>query len=363
MKKASEDMPALLSGNSDSDSDDSLKALRHIHPDEVSLHNTAASCWVIVNGFVYDITEFLPDHPGGEEYILQYGGQDVTKAMKDKKVHAHSKPAFDLLDEDFRIGVLDSKIQFNPESISADDYETCSTLLKRRKNFIDVERPMFIQLWYANYTKEFYLEQVHIPRHLNYSAPIFGGILEYITLTPWYVVPIFWAPLWALAFKISLDYGNSVLFTLTMIPVGIYLWTLLEYCIHRFVFHVEALLPDNRISLMLHFLMHGIHHYLPMDRMRLVMPPALSVFLGSLILLFFRIFLPLDLIFPLACGVIPGYVGYDLIHYFLHHGRPFIEHLREMKTYHLDHHYKEANLGFGITSKIWDKVFGTTLYG
>ena len=129
MKKASEDMPALLSGNSDSDSDDSLKALRHI-----------------VNGFVYDITEFLPDHPGGEEYILQYGGQDVTKAMKDKKVHAHSKPAFDLLDEDFRIGVLDSKIQFNPESISADDYETCSTLLKRRKNFIDVERPMFIQL-------------------------------------------------------------------------------------------------------------------------------------------------------------------------------------------------------------------------
>lgn len=74
--------------------------------------------------------------------------------------------------------------------------------------------------------------------------------------------------------------------------VGNLAWTLLEYGFHRFLFHVDRLLPDMPAFLTLHFLMHGVHHYLPMDRcvpthfssasvshsvrrLRLVMPPPM----------------------------------------------------------------------------------------
>lgn len=45
---------------------------------------------------------------------------------------------------------------------------------------------------------------------------------------------------------------------------------------------------------------------------------------------------------------------------YTHHGIPAGGYLKQMKSYHLDHHYKQFNTGFGITSKFWDIVFGTT---
>ncbi|KIK95774.1 hypothetical protein PAXRUDRAFT_11243 [Paxillus rubicundulus Ve08.2h10] len=46
----------------------------------VAEHATAASCWIIVHGKVYDVTEFLPEHPGGSKIILKYAGKDATEA-------------------------------------------------------------------------------------------------------------------------------------------------------------------------------------------------------------------------------------------------------------------------------------------
>ncbi|KZT74752.1 hypothetical protein DAEQUDRAFT_719932 [Daedalea quercina L-15889] len=45
---------------------------------EVAQHNTTSSCWVILHNKVYDMTEFLPDHPGGSSIILKYAGRDAT---------------------------------------------------------------------------------------------------------------------------------------------------------------------------------------------------------------------------------------------------------------------------------------------
>ena len=47
--------------------------------DEVSEHNTENSAWIILNNQVYDVTNFLPDHPGGEAIILSIAGQDATQ--------------------------------------------------------------------------------------------------------------------------------------------------------------------------------------------------------------------------------------------------------------------------------------------
>ncbi|KAL2757517.1 hypothetical protein ACRALDRAFT_2039930 [Sodiomyces alcalophilus JCM 7366] len=47
--------------------------------DEVAKHNTPESCWVVLYGDVYDVTEFLPSHPGGSRIILKLGGKDATE--------------------------------------------------------------------------------------------------------------------------------------------------------------------------------------------------------------------------------------------------------------------------------------------
>lgn len=46
---------------------------------DVAKHNSRDSCWVIIHGKAYDVTEFLPEHPGGPKIILKYAGKDATE--------------------------------------------------------------------------------------------------------------------------------------------------------------------------------------------------------------------------------------------------------------------------------------------
>jgi L-lactate dehydrogenase (cytochrome) len=46
---------------------------------EVAKHNGPQDCWVIVHGRAYDVTDFLPEHPGGMKIILKYAGKDATE--------------------------------------------------------------------------------------------------------------------------------------------------------------------------------------------------------------------------------------------------------------------------------------------
>jgi L-lactate dehydrogenase (cytochrome) len=48
---------------------------------EVAKHNTRESCWVIVQGRVYDVTDFLEDHPAGPSIILRYAGKVKKHAL------------------------------------------------------------------------------------------------------------------------------------------------------------------------------------------------------------------------------------------------------------------------------------------
>jgi len=70
--------------------------------DEINEHNNGKSCWLIVDDRVYDVTKFLEEHPGGEEVLLEQGGQDSTESFEDV---GHSEDARELMEEYF-IGVV-----------------------------------------------------------------------------------------------------------------------------------------------------------------------------------------------------------------------------------------------------------------
>lgn len=229
-----------------------------------------------------------------------------------------------------------------------------------KHKFLDLERPLLPQLLTAKFNKDFYLDQIHRPRHYGHgSAPLFGNFLEPISKTAWWVVPLAWGPVVTYYF-VKAASNINIFLTLFLFGLGIFVWTLIEYCLHRFLFHMDEYIPDHRFSFTIHFLLHGCHHYLPMDKYRLVVPPTLFVVLCAP---FYKLVFAL-LPYYWACagfaGGLLGYIGYDLTHYFLHHSRmpPFY---RKLKKYHLEHHYKNYQLGFGVSNWFWDKVFGTYL--
>ncbi|KAJ3416948.1 fatty acid alpha-hydroxylase [Chytridiales sp. JEL 0842] len=333
--------------------------------DDVASHRNASSAWVIVNNKVYDVTEFVNDHPGGADLVLQYAGKDATEIMTDVLSHTHSEAAYSML-EDFYLGDLDltSSASLKPSAESTKASAEVPVGTATRKKFVDPTKPMLYQIFTGGYSKDYYIEQVHIPQHVKggTSPPIFGHpALEVFTKTPWWVIPMVYIPIVITCLTIAVMNNLSVGAIVSWFAAGLLLWTFIEYSLHRFLFHVDEYLPDNTVCITLHFLLHGIHHYLPMDRMRLVMPPVLGLTLACPIYMGFIHFCGHIEGHALASGAFFGFMGYDLIHYYLHHGRPATEHLRTMKSYHLDHHYKNAHLGYGITTKLWDYVFDTVL--
>ncbi|KDP26389.1 hypothetical protein JCGZ_17547 [Jatropha curcas] len=71
---------------------------------EVSEHNNAKDCWLVIEGKVYDVTKFLEDHPGGDEVLLSATGKDATDDFEDV---GHSSSARAMMDE-FYVGEIDS---------------------------------------------------------------------------------------------------------------------------------------------------------------------------------------------------------------------------------------------------------------
>ena len=136
---------------------------------------------------------------------------------------------------------------------------------------------------------------------------------------------------------------------------GLGIWTLLEYIIHRYVFHYE---PSSRLGKQLHFVVHGVHHDYPNDAKRLVMPPAVSIPLAivfyGLFFLAFRSAAP-----AIWAGFAAGYVCYDGVHYAIHHLPMKKGILNRLKQHHLRHHFHDDHVGYGVSSPFWDYVFRT----
>jgi len=172
------------------------------------------------------------------------------------------------------------------------------------------------------------------------------------------LTPLLWLAGPALAGLISPLWlgGISLAGHVSYLAVGVLVWTLFEYVLHRWVLHLPAEGEGADIAA---YLMHGHHHIDPEDPHRLVATPiqwlsALALFGGLSALL-----LPTPHWISASTGFVLGYLAYEWIHWSAHHRTPRTRVGRWLRRHHLRHHFESPDARFGISSPLWDVMFRT----
>jgi sterol desaturase/sphingolipid hydroxylase (fatty acid hydroxylase superfamily) len=197
----------------------------------------------------------------------------------------------------------------------------------------------------------------------DWSAPAAGEAklmdspwLEPLTRThPITPVAVF-GPVLALLLWRQIDRDQPSWALVAFAMAGVVLWTVMEYALHRFVFHCR---PRRRLGIVLTYLVHGVHHAYPSDRGRLVMPPTVSL---PFAVAFYALFVGAAGVRVgegLYTGFLTGYVAYDTLHYVVHATRARTPWLAALQRNHMSHHFRVPDRRFGVSTTVWDHVFGT----
>ncbi len=147
--------------------------------------------------------------------------------------------------------------------------------------------------------------------------------------------------------------GLTVVDFIAWMMLGFLAWTLTEYIMHRYIFHFH---PTSEWGKKLHFIFHGIHHDYPCDRLRLVLPPSVSIPLATGFYYLWGSFIPRPGFFIFFAAFLFGYLVYDMFHYAIHHLEVKGKLWSTLKTHHLKHHYVDPESGFGVSSPLWDHI-------
>ena len=198
--------------------------------------------------------------------------------------------------------------------------------------------------------------------HNKGQAQLFRNqYLEYLTKTHPLVIWGLYVPIVTFMLYYSntvLQLGAASIFIIFL--GGMFFWSFFEYCIHRFVFHFFA---ESGRAKKIVYIIHGNHHEYPRDRERLFMPPVPSLIMASVIFLmqFFvwNLFGVSGYVFAFFPGFMLGYLMYGTMHYAIHAWNPPFKWMKPLWRNHHLHHYKNTELGFGVSSTLWDHVFGT----
>lgn len=328
-------------------------------------------------GVVYDVTEFADRHPGGRGLLEKHNGEDVENIMQDATFHAHSRAAYAIL-EKFRVN--DSLITTAEDSEWGSDTgtESCDSPEVAPQwgdfdGYVDWSKPLMDQVERLG---DEYFDWTHQP--VAQPVRLFhSDLAEMFSKACWWMVPLVWGPViialtasswtclasrpevWPASDALAHSHGPGSVPGL--LAAGMFLWTLLEYVIHRWIFHLRP--PGwSPFLIRLHFALHGQHHKSPMDPARLVFPPLPASAFAVVFYILCSLVFPTGMARAVCAGIIAGYVLYDLTHYYIHHGgTPPLAYFRQLKTYHTLHHYKHQQLGFGISSKLWDFPFQTLI--
>ncbi|WAR12434.1 FA2H-like protein [Mya arenaria] len=335
---------------------------------------------VIHSNKIYDLTDFVDKHPGGKQLIADQVGMDVTQLMKND-IHIHSPVAYKIL-ERFYIGEYmphqsnghtNGHLNGHKNGVTngtANGATSANGVRAREQNgsskyessqpsgkdhLIDWSLPILFQVGSLG---ENYDEWVHSP--IDTSLWLFRNpFVEYFSKAYWWTVLLYWVPILSyLTYNAVCKFlegpvewnifglGEVTVPAVSMpllFVLGFLLWTLDEYIVHRWLFHCKP--PStSKFLITLHFLFHGQHHKSPMDKNRLVFPivPGTGMCFGFYLV--YRIFFPALISQVFIAGTILGYLCYDLTHYYLHFGSPSLQYFKNLKTYHVKHHFKTQNM-------------------
>ena len=188
------------------------------------------------------------------------------------------------------------------------------------------------------------------------QARIFkNGFLEALSKTrPWVIYTIYIPLCSYMIYHSYAGLGFSPGVIASLFFIAMLSWTLFEYAVHRYLFHWVA---ETERGQRLVYIFHGNHHEYPRDKERLFMPPVPSLIIASVIFFIMHLIMGWNALsfFP---GFLFGYIMYGSMHFAIHAFAPpkFLKAL--WRNHHL-HHYKNEEQGFGVSSTIWDHVFGT----
>lgn len=142
-----------------------------------------------------------------------------------------------------------------------------------------------------------------------------------------------------------------------LIIFGVLSWTLLEYVLHRFIFHYSA---RSAFGKQLVYAAHLSHHEMPRTSNRFFSSLLISLPVATAyVLLAWFVTRSRHAAAYLFAGLAAGYFLYEWLHFQAHHRRPRLRLLRYLRKYHLLHHYQSPELRFGVTSPLLDVLMGT----
>jgi len=136
---------------------------------------------------------------------------------------------------------------------------------------------------------------------------------------------------------------------------GLVLFTFLEYVFHRFVYHSgEDYMAEENWQ----YKVHGVHHDHPKDKDLLAMPIPLAILLGAVFFGLYWLLLNTNAFFFWP-GFFIGYAAYLYVHYIVHTRKPPNNAFRILWDHHNLHHYVYDDKAYGVSSPLWDVIFGT----
>lgn len=142
---------------------------------------------------------------------------------------------------------------------------------------------------------------------------------------------------------------------ITLFLSGWLAFTLVEYLVHKYVFHMST---DTKAREDLQYKFHGIHHDYPKDKDRLAMPPVMSLTISTILFFVFKLAMG-TAVFGFLPGFLFGYAMYLFVHYIIHAYQPPKNFFKALWVNHGIHHYKNHERAYGVSSPLWDYVFRT----
>lgn len=201
------------------------------------------------------------------------------------------------------------------------------------------------------------MKKTYISNSTDSQRMFRSNFLESLSKVPFYVPLIVYIPVIAYLIwrALIVDALGWLPFVVSIVS-GIIIWTVVEYVLHRFVFHFH---PKSEFAKRIHFIFHGVHHDYPNDAKRLVMPPSASIPMALVIYLLFSFLVPKVYMAAFFAAFLTGYLFYDMTHYALHHANFKSGIWKKLKKHHMLHHYSDDTKGYGVSSVVWDEVFKT----